>query len=60
MGGGEGAEAAKGMGHYRRVGWGLGKGFVSQGGWGIQRHRRWAAGGGVLGEERQQWDIFRD
>ena len=26
---GEGAEGAKGMGHYRRVGWGLGKGFVS-------------------------------
>ncbi len=29
---GEGGGAAKGMGHYRRVGWGLGKGFVSQGG----------------------------
>ena len=27
-----GAGAAKGMGHYRRVGWGVGKGFVSQGG----------------------------
>ena len=39
---GEGAEVVIDTRHYRREGWGLGKGFVSQGGWGTQGH------GGVM------------